>query len=247
MVYHFIFEMASILIGACYYAYLRRKNHDIITEKMRSYVILGAALGALIGSRVLVIFEHPLHFYQHKNLFLFILSNKTIVGAIIGGILAVEISKKILHIKQRTGDLFVFPLMLAIMIGRIGCFLNGLHDATIGIQTTLPWGVNFGDGIKRHPTSLYEIAFLILLWLCFVILLKKRPRPNGLLFRLFIIAYLCYRFLVGFITPVYIIAFGLSAIQLASLITILIYFISYLLGSRFSQGIENGNTRLHLL
>jgi len=41
--------------------------------------------------------------------------------------------------------------------------LTGLSDNTYGTPTNLPWAVNFGDGIPRHPTQLYEIAFLIAL------------------------------------------------------------------------------------
>src|SRR5260221_11390397 len=73
------------------------------------------------------------------------MSGKTIVGALIGGLIAVELAKHILGIKQRTGDLFAVPLCLGIAIGRIGCFLTGLEDHTSGVATSLPWGVNFGD------------------------------------------------------------------------------------------------------
>jgi prolipoprotein diacylglyceryltransferase len=48
-------------------------------------------------------------------------------------------------------------------VGRIGCFLTGLADNTYGTPTGLPWGVDFGDRIHRHPTQLYEIAFLMIL------------------------------------------------------------------------------------
>ena len=36
-------------------------------------------------------------------------------------------------------------------------------DNTYGTPTSLPWAINFGDGIPRHPTQLYEVAFLLLL------------------------------------------------------------------------------------
>ena len=62
----------------------------------------------------------------------------------------------------------MLPLMLAIAIGRVGCFLTGLSDHTYGVATRLPWGVDFGDGVLRHPTQLYEAfaEFVIfgLLW-----------------------------------------------------------------------------------
>ena len=58
------------------------------------------------------------------------------------------------------------PLAAGIAVGRLGCFFAGLPDYTYGIPTSLPWGVDFGDGIPRHPVQLYEsgamLVFLVL-------------------------------------------------------------------------------------
>jgi prolipoprotein diacylglyceryltransferase len=88
---------------------------------------------------------------------------------------------------------------------------------TYGIASTLPWAVDFGDGIRRHPTQLYEIAFLImtgiLLWN-----LRRRWLPSGSLFRLFMASYLFFRFGVEFLKPRDFRVVGLlSPIQVASL------------------------------
>ena len=100
-------------------------------------------------------------------------------------------------------------------LGRVGCFLTGLPDHTYGNFTSLPWGVNFGDG-SRHPTQLYEIAFLMLLAIALLIRIR-RPYPNGRLFRLFLAGYLGFRFAIEFIKPTYRPYMGLSAIQIACL------------------------------
>ena len=57
----------------------------------------------------------------------------------------------------------VFPLLLGMALGRVGCHLAGLTDGTYGTATTLPWALDLGDGVARHPTNLYEIGFLLLL------------------------------------------------------------------------------------
>jgi phosphatidylglycerol:prolipoprotein diacylglycerol transferase len=93
----------------------------------------------------------------------YLMGGKTIVGALIFGLIAVELMKRYIGVRQSTGDLYAIPLALGIAIGRIGCFLTGLSDNTYGTPTTLPWAINFGDGIPRHPTQLYEIVFLLLL------------------------------------------------------------------------------------
>ena len=88
---------------------------------------------------------------------------KTIVGGLLGGLIGVELTKRLVRWKHSTGDDFVYPLMLGLGLGRIGCFLTGLDDHTYGTPTTWFTGVNFGDGVYRHPTQLYEILFLIVL------------------------------------------------------------------------------------
>jgi phosphatidylglycerol:prolipoprotein diacylglycerol transferase len=91
------------------------------------------------------------------------MGGKTVVGALIFGLIAVELMKRYIGVRQSTGDLYATPLALGIAIGRIGCFLTGLSDNTYGTPATLPWAINFGDGIPRHPTQLYELAFLLAL------------------------------------------------------------------------------------
>jgi phosphatidylglycerol:prolipoprotein diacylglycerol transferase len=116
-------------------------------------------------------------------------------------------------IRVRTGDLFVVPLCLGIAIGRIGCFMAGLTDDTYGTPTRLPWGIDFGDGIPRHPTQVYEIIFLLLLGLalsCY----NRRPHPQGATFRLFLAAYLGWRLLIDLVKPQPLV-YGLSLIQWA--------------------------------
>ena len=58
----------------------------------------------------------------------------------------------------------ILAYVVGMSIGRVGCFLTGLDDHTCGTRTGLPWAVDFGDG-PRHPTQLYEIAFLLLMYL----------------------------------------------------------------------------------
>jgi len=116
----------------------------------------------------------------------------------------------------------VLPLCLGIAIGRVGCFLTGLADHTYGSPTSLPWGVDFGDGIPRHPVPLYEIAVLALiaLWA-----LRRRTEiaARGDLFKGFMIAYLSWRLLIDFMKPDPALVLGLSAIQIACLAGLVYY------------------------
>src|SRR5262249_23059982 len=99
-------------------------------------------------------------------------------------------------------------------VGRVGCFLAGLSDGTYGSPTSLPWGVDLGDGVSRHPVQLYEIAFLLA---CGAALIRFRGRlRTGESFLLFVAPYCAFRFGVDFWKPGRPIPpFGLTAIQLA--------------------------------
>lgn len=214
---HGVFEVLAYIVGFQAYLLLRRRQRDrAMPVEQNLWLIVGCVFGALIGSKLLAWLESPGEYWSHRHDPAVWFGGKTIVGGLLGGWIGVEITKRMLGITQRTGDLFVMPLVLGIGIGRIGCYLTGLPDHTHGVATSLPWGVDFGDGISRHPTQVYEIIFL----LAFGVVVMSRPwkLPPGGLFRVFVIAYLSYRFLIEFIKPRFTIPhIGLSAIQLASL------------------------------
>ncbi len=165
-----------------------------------------------------------------------LLSGKTIVGGLLGGWIGVELVKKKFGVKRATGDLFVFPLVVGIAIGRVGCFLTGLADHTHGVHTSLPWGVDFGDG-PRHPTQIYEIGFVLMLGV--VIFWKSRREYwNGELFVWFMAAYLGFRFMVEFIKPRHV-YFGLiSAIQIACLLGLIECF------RRLAQNVQHSTSNV---
>lgn len=130
---------------------------------LRWAAVAAAVAGAVLGSRLLFWLEDPIATLRNLHDPASLIAGKTIVGALIGGLITVELIKRYIGLRTSTGDLYAIPLAAGIAIGRIGCFLTGLSDNTYGTPTKLPWGVNFGDGIPRHPTQLYEIAFLVAL------------------------------------------------------------------------------------
>ena len=91
---------------------------------------------------------------------------KSVLGGLAGAIVAVELYKRVTGLRGSTGIGVVAPLAFGIVVGRVGCLLSGLEDYTYGTPTTLPWGMDFGDGIARHPVQAYESLTMaaFLLW-----------------------------------------------------------------------------------
>jgi phosphatidylglycerol---prolipoprotein diacylglyceryl transferase len=209
-----LFEILAYTTGYQLYRRSRQQSGDFLPDEQRWIIIAAAAIGALLGSRILGILEQAPRLTITWHTFLQP-GGKTIVGGLLGGWIAVEITKRLRGIHSRTGDLFAFPLCIGIAVGRIGCLLAGLADDTYGTPTSLPWAIDFGDGIPRHPTQLYEILFLMTLAF-FLHRYNQRPHSEGSTFRLFLAAYLTWRLVIDFIKPQPLIL-GLNLIQWACL------------------------------
>lgn len=216
---HLVFESLGYFTGArVYFAQRWRSAQPDMPLEANLWLLVGAIFGAWVGSKLLAWAESP-HFYLAALRIdsTALLGGKTIVGGLLGGWAGAELAKSRLGLTASTGDRFVWPLALGTAIGRVGCFLTGLSDHTYGITTTLPWGVDFGDGLARHPTQLYESVFVLLLAGAVWWIGRNRPVPPGARFRLYFAGYFVFRFFVEFIKPREIPLLGLSAIQCASL------------------------------
>lgn len=126
----------------------------------------------------------------------------SVAGALAGGIIAVELWKWKHGVRHSTGGAFVLPLSVGIALGRLGCLFSGLPDFTYGIPTSLPWAVDLGDGIGRHPVQLYESLAMAAFAAAFV-----SARKSGAVwakahaFHALIIFYAGQRFLWEFLKP----------------------------------------------
>lgn len=237
MLLHLIFELAAYFLGYKYYNYLRKYQVDKISSEHRLYILIAGGLGAVILSKFISIMEN-IHLVNSETPFYFYFLQKTIVGGLLGGLIGVEIVKKFLKISVSSGDLMTYPLILGIGIGRIGCFLAGLEDGTFGIETNLPFGYDFGDGIKRHPTQIYEILFLFCLYIYLFIIHKLKIFSflrdgeyliDGLKFKLFLSHYLGFRLCIEYLKPIHEFYLGFSFIQISCILGLFYYFILFVL------------------
>jgi prolipoprotein diacylglyceryltransferase len=248
-------ETLAYVTGFGVYRGLRTRQGDIVAEPQRWTVLAAAAVGALVGSRLLGLAEQwPTveQAWQTGRILELLISpgGKTIVGGLLGGWLGVEIVKKFSGIKRRTGDLFALPLCVGIAVGRVGCLIAGLADDTYGKPTSLPWAVDLGDGVGRHPVQVYEILFLALLGFVLTRIQVADPvsgqdfsraerarkkgwalAPEGTRFRIFIGSYLAWRLVIDFLKPQPLIH-GLNLIQWSCVAGILVLILGEVTGRK---------------
>lgn len=210
---HLVFELLGYAVGFRTFLWFRRRRGDPVGEpQQRLTVIVAAAMGAALGSRLLGLAEDP----AFTQAMLAgdpgaLLTARTIVGGLLGGWIAVEATKKVVGVRVSTGDLYAIPLCVGMIVGRVGCFLSGVTDGTHGVETAGWWGMDLGDGLARHPTALYEIGVLSGLGA----LLASRRWPPGFEFQLFLWVYLMFRLVIEPLKTQPAPYLGLSAIQLA--------------------------------
>lgn len=213
---HLVFDILAFFVGGrLFWRALRRDGTLALGRDDKVTLAAGCIIGAAVGAKLLVLLEDPmLTLASWRNPLLWF-GGKTIVGALLGGYLGVELAKRSMGLTMRTGDHFVVPILVGLAIGRVGCFLSGLTDDAYGTPTSLPWGVDFGDG-ARHPTQLYEVGFALGL-LALVPWLRTRLPERGDLFRLVLVAYLVFRFAEEFVRTSATPYLGLSIYQLAAI------------------------------
>lgn len=218
---HQFFELASMALGAALY---RRRAKNNLFNGASFYLLLGCIIGAGLGNKLLHQLQHPEHWANIANHWQLLFSGQSLLGGLIGGWLGVEVAKYYLNIKQSTGDIYVVPLCAAIALGRLGCFIAGLHEDTYGAATQMPWGVDLGDGIYRHPAPLYETLWALAALIIIPQLATKFTWPSGAQFRILLASYCLWRLYSESLKPAPSIThWGLSAIQWAAIITLIFY------------------------
>jgi phosphatidylglycerol---prolipoprotein diacylglyceryl transferase len=221
---HSVFEWLGIALG--FRLYMRSGGTTLRSlGGSRDYVLaMGCILGAALGNKLVHWIQRADQWALLGDAPWLIFQGQSIVGGLLGGLLGVELAKYRVGQTSSTGDRFVTPILLGLVVGRIGCFIAGLSDDTYGIETRLAWGVDFGDGLKRHPTQLYDIAYATLFWLFWRHYRAGLAAESGLGFKLLLSSYLLFRLLVDALKPVpFAYVGGLSGIQLTCCVALVFY------------------------
>ncbi len=176
---------SGVLIGT--FIAMREARRKGIDEELLLDLLLFAVPAALLGARIYyVIFSWDLYRDNPIEALNFRGGGLAIHGAIIAAVIvAVVFSRKRKQNFWVFGDITAPSLILGQAIGRWGNYINGEAH---GGPTDLPWGIMV-NGVKVHPTFLYEsiwnfLVFLFLLWYS-----RNKSKVDGEVFLLYLILY----------------------------------------------------------
>jgi len=220
--------LAALTAAWVVHAELKRRGYN---RELASSFVFAAALGGLIGARLLFIFDEWDNFIAAPLKYIFTGAGFTWYGGFLGGTLAVSWVVKKNKIPWLVGaDIAAPALAIAYGVGRLGCHVAG--DGDWGTVTDVPWGVAYTNaiigwvdpntgipyppGTRVHPTPIYEfiesVVVFTILWL-----LRDKDYAPGTIAWLYLILTGFARFIVEFwrINPP--LASGLSEAQWFSL------------------------------
>jgi phosphatidylglycerol:prolipoprotein diacylglycerol transferase len=199
--------LVGIAWGAVYW--FRESKKDVRVALIYAAGLAGAFAGAKIA---FLLSEGWLHFHE-PNRWMIWLSGKSIMGALPGGWLGVEIAKKVLGYREITGDQFAMLLPVPLILGRIGCLSAGCCGGiacSFGHWPSVPVEVGF------------QVVALIFLWL-----MRKNQWLKGQHFHLYLIGYGIFRFAHEFLRATPKPFLGFSGYQLLGLATAFAAILAY--------------------
>jgi phosphatidylglycerol---prolipoprotein diacylglyceryl transferase len=234
-IYSFGVLMALAALTAAWVVHVELKRSGYNPE-LASTMVFAAAIGGLLGARLLFIVEDWGNFLRSPWDFIFTGAGFTWYGGFLGGILGVTWVVRKNNIPWlKAADIAAPALAIAYGVGRLGCHVAG--DGDWGTVTDVPWGVAYTNaiigwvdpstgvpyppGVRVHPTPIYEFLQSLLVFGILWALRKKEYAP-GTLFWLYLALAGFARLVVEFwrLNPVF--AFGLTEAQWFGVLTIII-------------------------
>lgn len=195
---HLLFDLlawvAGYITARFLYHWRLREIGDRIASKLTVGYVIALVAGAILGAVLLGSAYSLRQGVPHLS--------HSVAGALAGAIVAIEFYKAFAGIKGSTGVIWVGSLCVGIAVGRLGCLFAGLADDTFGIPTSLPWGIDLGDGVARHPVQLYESASMLAFLAFYLVALRRRAAwTTTRAFYWFVGWYAAQRFVWEFFKP----------------------------------------------
>ena len=124
-----------------------------LSRGQRVALFLGAVIGGTLGAKLPYVLADPAGAVSG---WAWLRDGRTLTWGLVGGYFGVELAKWLVGVRGKTGDGFAVPVAVSVGVGRLGCLYAG---CCYGQPTDLPVGVDFGDGLTRHPNQVYEAVF----------------------------------------------------------------------------------------
>jgi phosphatidylglycerol---prolipoprotein diacylglyceryl transferase len=177
-------------------------------------IYITALCGAFIGAKLVYLFAEGWMHFGATDQWMQLATGKSILGALLGGYVAVELAKRWLGYDRATGDWFAAIVPVALIIGRTGCLLQG---CCLGKTCPRAWyTLDDHGGQARWPAVPVEMLFNAVALGAFFVMRKRGILP-GQHFHIYLIAYGLFRFAHEFVRDTPALAFGVSGYQLAAL------------------------------
>jgi len=200
-----------------------------LPRHQRLAVAFGAIVGGALAAKLPFVLADP---EGAVTGLAWIRDGRTITWGLVGGYLGVELAKLLAGVKGKTGDGFAVPVAVSIGFGRIACFHAG---CCYGQPTDLPWGVDFGDGIARHPNQLYETVFHLSAAAALVYI-GKRGWLRTQRIKVYLMAYMAFRFVAELWRPEPRIVAGLTFYQLSAAGFLVLFAVLFAVDQRSASG-----------
>jgi phosphatidylglycerol:prolipoprotein diacylglycerol transferase len=177
-------------------------------------VYVAALAGAFLGAKLVYLGAEGWLHWHDANRWVVLATGKSVTGALLGGYLAVEIAKRLLGYRGTTGDWFAVIVPVGIVLGRVGCILNG---CCLGRACEPSWfTMNDANGAARWPAALVELLFNALM-LGVILILRRQKILPGQHFHIYLMAYGLFRFFHEFLRDTPQIIGPVSGYQIAAL------------------------------
>lgn len=147
------------------------KRYGYKEDDMLDLILVVLPMAIVFARLYYVAFEWDYYSANPKAILAFREGGLAIHGGIIGGVIGGFIVCKVKKLNfGDLADMVSMPLILGQAIGRWGNFVN---QEAHGGPTDLPWGI-LVDGVKVHPTFLYESIWNLLVFIFLTLTFKRR-------------------------------------------------------------------------
>jgi prolipoprotein diacylglyceryltransferase len=219
---HETFILLGVLAGA--FVFWREARRRSMVDERLLWIVAGTVFLGTICARVGTGWRYVAETGDSTLGGILVRGGRSIVGGLAGAYCGAHLSKRLVGYTRSTGDLFAPAVALAMAIGRIGCLLS----EQIGTPTSLPWGVRLDadtlaripncpyctPGVALHPSFVYEIVFHLAMFAALMWYLRPRITVEGDLFKIYLLSYAAFRFVVEFVRGNPVLWFGMTGAQL---------------------------------